>query len=175
MVSVAFDIAAPSQQFLSDLYDACVLSVTACDDVALIPGDNTLVESASEEAGSGDAASQLRATCTAAALHYLSQQDARVIQQFLDAFFLPLLARSGTLPDKACQLQTCTVLVDLLIARELWPQLRQLIGACVSALDAAATGACGAGTGASSSGGGCRLPLRVACTLLAAVVQRLSS
>lgn len=34
IVAVAFDTVTPSQQFLSDLYDACVLSIAALEDSA---------------------------------------------------------------------------------------------------------------------------------------------
>ncbi|KXZ44095.1 hypothetical protein GPECTOR_74g709 [Gonium pectorale] len=104
----------------------------------------------------------MRATCAAAALCYLAGQDSRVVQQFLDAFFLPMLARPGALPDRTCSLQACTGLAALLTAGRLHSQLRQLVDACFGALRSAGGGAGGAG-----------LPLPVACTLLSAVVAEL--
>ncbi|GLI70009.1 hypothetical protein VaNZ11_014743 [Volvox africanus] len=166
MVSVAFDIASPSQQFLSDLYDVCTLSVASSECRAANPPEDSPSPrgSVSEECVSGCPATQLRATCTAAALHYLSQQDGRVVQQFLNSFFLPLLSHSTALPDKTCRLQTCTGLVALLVSNRLWPQLEQLVRQCCHALEAAAN---------VDPSGGCKLPLPVACTLLTVTVQQL--
>ncbi|GIL43960.1 hypothetical protein Vafri_1516 [Volvox africanus] len=162
MISVAFDIASPSQQFLSDLYDVCILSVASSEcRAANAPEDSPLPTG---ERVPGCPATQLCATCTAAALHYLSQQDGRVVQQFLDSFFLPLLSHSTALPDKTCRLQACTGLVALLVSNRLWPQLEQLVRQCCHTLEAPAN---------NEPGGGCKLPLPVACTLLTVTVQQL--
>ncbi|GIL82027.1 hypothetical protein Vretifemale_10975, partial [Volvox reticuliferus] len=166
MVSVALEIASPSQQFLSDLYDVCTLSVASSKCTAGNAPDDSLSStgSVSGECVSGGSAAQLCATCTAAALHYLSQQDGRVVQQFLDAFFLPLLSQRAALPDKTCRLQACTGLVALLISNRLWSQLEQLVRRCCHALETAAT---------VDPGGASKLPLPVACTLLTVTVQQL--
>ncbi len=97
------------------------------------------------------------------------------MQQFLDAFFLPLLAHRAALPDKACRLQTCSGLVAVLVSSGHWQQLRQLAGACCLALETASAGAAAqaAPPGGRDVEGSCSQSLHVACTLLTTVVQHL--
>ncbi|PNH07214.1 putative methyltransferase TARBP1 [Tetrabaena socialis] len=173
LIAVALDIAQPSATFLSDLYDACVASVARAATAARDGGGGDEAGGIAQESPA-NTATQLCATCTAAALHYLPRQGARVAQQFVDAFFLPLLACDSALSDRACRLQACSGVLAWLAADRCWQQLRQLLDSALASLAvAAAAGAPGAaGSGGGPSSGG-ELPYAIACTLLAVAVREL--
>ncbi len=114
-------------------------------------------------------------------------------QQFLDAFWLPLLGLTGSLPDAGTRLQAATSLAQLLASAGHWEQLQQLMTACFASLDAAVPGCRSAaaaaaaglaappGSSAATQGGAApngaaapaALPLPVACALLVCCTQQL--
>lgn len=99
-----------------------------------------------------------------------------IVQQYLDSFFLPLLALRSGLPDRSCTLQASTQLAQLLAAGQMWKQLQQLAATACDAVDAS-IGAPGHMSGGSTSADGtsasARMQLATACMVLSAVASEL--